>query len=368
MSPWQRRPTGRHRTSRRPLTMWQRTAAAGGIVCLATTSSVMWPVTASADAPLQTAWWNMASSSSQAAPDPATPTGGLHISALSNNVLAFGAVQYSLPAGASGQLVLQVANGVAPPAADPNNPSATPSFTFRACPTIGAWRGGDDQPAASAPSYDTKHCFGGNESADGKTISFFVDGSHQRKPGVLSLAIVPQPMDQLPTVGGDSPIDATPPTSVDFDKPDVGSLTDTSGTSQPPPVPASSGTGPAPSAGGSGSGAGSNSGASTGSAGGAAPGPVPAINTGPSVTTTSPGQGQSPVVAGNTTPAPNAAPAAATAPATGKGHNWALVLLLLLGFAVLASMIQRNNATAPIGERGLGRFRQVRERHARPLI
>jgi hypothetical protein len=360
-------PHGRHRACPPPLAMWQRTVAASWIVCLATAGSVAWPIDASADAPLQTAWWNMASGSSQAPPDPATPAGGIHVSALSSNVLAFGAVEYSLPAGASGQLVLQVANGAAPPAVDPNNPSATPSFTFQACPTIGAWRAGDDQPAASAPSYDTKHCFGGNESADGKTVSFFVDGGHQRKPGVLSLAIAPLPMNQLPAVGGDSPIDSTPPTSVDFDKPDVGSLTVTGGTSPPPPTAPSS-TGAAPATGASGSSGGSGNAAGTGSAGGTAPGSLPTINTGPSVTTTAPDQGVSPLVAGNTAAAPNAAPAAATAPAASKGVNWALVLLLLLGFAVLASMIQRNNATAPIGERGLGRFRQVRERHARPLI
>ena len=367
MSLWSPRPQGRHRSGPLRLTMWQRAAAASSIVCVATAGSAAWPINASADAPLQTAWWNMASSS-QAPPDPATPAGGLHISVLSNNVLAFGAVQYSLPSDGSGQLVLQVATGAAPPAVDPNNPSATPSFTFEACPTIGAWRAGDDQPAAAAPTYDTKHCFGGNESADGKTVSFFVDGNHQRKPGVLSLAIVPQPTNQLPTVGGDSPIDPTPPTSVDFDKPDVGSLTVTGGASQPPPAPSGTGTGAAPSAGGSGSGAGSGSAAGNGSADNSGPGSMPTINTGPSVTTTAPGQGVSPVVAGANTAAPNTAPAAATAPAVSHKHNWALVLRLLLGFAVISSMIQRNSAAAPIGERGLGRFRQSRERHARPLI
>src|SRR5690242_13601633 len=155
------RPHGRHRACPPSLAMWRRAVAASWIVCLATASSVAWPIDASADAPLQTAWWNMASGSS-APPDPATPAGGLHVSAFSNNVLAFGAVEYSMPADASGQLVLQVATAGAPPAVDPNNPSKTPSFTFEACPTIGAWKAGDDQPAAAAPTYDTKHCFAGN--------------------------------------------------------------------------------------------------------------------------------------------------------------------------------------------------------------
>ena len=367
MSVFALRPQGRHRIARLRLTMWQRAAAAGWIVCLTTATSVAWPVAASADAPLQTAWWNMASGSA-APPDPSTPAGGLHISALSSNVLAFGAVQYNLPSGGSGQLVLQVATGAAPPAVDPSNPSTTPTFTFEACPTIGAWRAGDDQPAASAPSYDAKHCFGGNESADAKTVSFFVDGSHQSKPGVLSLAIVPLPSNQVPTVGGDSPIDTTPPTSVDFDKPDVGSLTVTGGQSQPLPVATGTGTGAAAAPSAAGNGAKSGTATGSGSATTGASGSMPTINTGPSLTTETPGQGVSPVVAGNTAVAPNTTPTAATAPAVSHKHNWALVLLLLLGFAVLASMIQRNNATAPIGERGLGRFRQARERHARPLI
>ena len=360
------RPHGKHRAQRAPLTAWQRAARAGAVVCLASASTVAWPLPASADAPLQTAWWNMASGG-QAPPDPATPAGGLHVSVFSNNVLAFGAVEYSMPSDASGQLVLQVATAGAPPAVDPNNPSKTPSFAFEACPTIGAWRAGDDQPAAAAPTYDTKHCFLGNESADASTVSFFVDGNHQRKPGVISLAIVPQPSTQLPTVGGDSPIDSTPPTSVDFDKPDVGSFTVTGGTSQPPPASSGTGTGTtSPAA--SGSGSGNSSPSNAGSPGSSGTASIPSINTGPSVTTAPTDPGVSPVVAGGTAPAPNAAPVAATTPSASKGHNWALVLLLFLGFAVLASMIQRNNTGTPIGERGLGRFRQARERHARPLI
>ena len=365
MKVWPIRPHGRHRIATPPLTYAQRVGAASALVVVASAGSIAWPVVASADAPLQTAWWNMASGS-QAPPDPATPPGGLHVSVFSNNVLAFGAVEYSLPSGASAQLVLQVAQAAAPPAVDPNNPSPTPSFSFQACPTIGQWRAGDDQPAASAPTYDAKHCFSGNESADQKTVTFFVDGNNQRKTGELSLAIVPQPSSQLPTLGGDSPVDPTPPTSVDFDKPDAGSLTVTGGGSSLPPPPASSSGSGATSPATAGSGSGTST-SQSGSAGSAGAGSIPTINTGPSVTTSAPDSGASPVIAGST-PAPNTTPTAAASPAASRGHNWALVLLLLVGFAVLASMIQRNNAAVPIGERGLGRFRQARQRHARPLI
>jgi hypothetical protein len=371
------RAIGRHRSTPAPLSSMQRLTTAGGLVALAMVGSVVWPTIASADPPLQTAWFNVASGGGQAAPDPATPSGGLHESMASSQLVAFGAVQYALPTGASGQLTLQVAQAAAPPAVNnPTSPSTTPAFSFQACPITGAWHSGDDQPSAAAPTYSTKHCFSGGESSDGTSVSFFVDGTGQKTAGLLNLAIVPIPNKQVPTVGGDSPVDTTPPTSVDFDKPDASSLAISGGSSQPVAGGSSSGSsgGGSSSSGSSGSGSSASSppgsssaGTSSGSTGGSTL--PPDLGSSTTTTTTGTDSGAAPVVAGQSTPtSTNTTPVAATTPTTKAGHNWALVLLILLGFALLASMIQRNNAALPIGERGLGRFRQQRQSAPRPLI
>jgi hypothetical protein len=381
---------GRHRARRARLSVAQRIGGVAVILGASGFAAIALSTTAVADAPMQTAWWQAVSAGGQAAPDPATPEGGLHVSVASGQVLAYGAVLYSLTEGSTATLEFKVSNITATPVVNPTSPSTTPAADIVACPTKNSWKAGDGQSMDNAPGYDCTRSIPGNLSADQTTLTFLVDSSVEVVPGQLNLAIVPVVTDNIPGAGTPAPVDVTQPFSLDIAKPDATSLTITSSAAlpPPPPVPASGGTT-------AGSTAGSSSQTSTSSGGGSSdvslPGSLAASGS------TTPDTGVSPVVAPSSAPAvPNAAPAAATNPATSdRAHNAALAMLLLIGLGLIAmssGQMQRAPrllggagrhaareggvaavAPAPVmpvmgyGSRGLGRFAKQRTEPPRPL-
>src|SRR3954447_22982603 len=106
---------GRHRgerirMSRLRLTALTAVVGAATVVAVGGTSSA-----AVADAPIQTGWWNALSGGDQAAPEPTTPEGGLHVAVAPGQVLAYSAVLYLVPKGASATLELDVSSSAATP-------------------------------------------------------------------------------------------------------------------------------------------------------------------------------------------------------------------------------------------------------------
>lgn len=379
---------GRHRAARERLTLVQRAGAAGVLLGIGGLGAAMWPTSAVADAPVQTAWYNAVSGGGQAAPDPATPSGGLHVSVASGQILAFAAVQYALAEGSTATLEFKISNLAATPVINPTAPSTTPAVNIVACPITGTWKAGDDQSMDAAPKYDCTRSVPGNLSSDQTTLTFLADASIESVPGQLSLAIVPVVTDEIPGVGTPAPADTTQPFSLDIAKPDASSLTVTSTSSLPPPPAPPKTTGTSSSA--SGSTAGSGAGARSGSGSVNLPGSLTS-NTSSAASDT----GTSPVVAPQTQ-TPAAAPAAASLPATSnRAHNAALAMLLLIGIGAVAmssGQMQRaprllggagrhaamstGAAAATVaaavpaslyGSRGLGRFNKPRAEPARPL-
>ena len=213
----------------RAVSRWHRRAATAlgcvgvGLLLL----GAMTPI-AYAAGPLRVGWWNAASASggptgSSTAPSPTTPSGGIHVATgpttaagpllppqapPNAQILAYGAVLYELPEGSSATLRLRISG----------SPQGTPQVA--ACPTANtSWPPGDDQPSSSEPAYDcgARH-YVGALSADGTAMTFQVTAQSESTPGMLSLAIVPDPgSTALPTGGA--------PFAVDFAPPDTGSLT-----------------------------------------------------------------------------------------------------------------------------------------------
>ena len=145
-------------------------AATSASIGLVATGAVLSP--ASADEPVKVGWWNFASGGGQAAPAPDTPPGGLRVGVASAQLLAIGAVQFSLPKDGSGTFVLNVAQ-------ISGNSNAPVVNALVACPTKdNNWKAGDNQDAAGAPGWscDTYH-FGGRLSGDQTTMTFQLDGS-----------------------------------------------------------------------------------------------------------------------------------------------------------------------------------------------
>jgi len=379
---------GRHRAKRARLSLAQRVGAvamalgASGFAAVTVASS-----SAVADAPMQTAWWNGMSGGGQAAPDPATPAGGLHVAVGSGQVLAFGAVLYSLPEGSTATLELKVSNLTATPVVNPTAPSTTPAVNVVACPTTGTWKAGDNQPMDTAPDYDCTRYMQGNLSADQSTITFLLDASAESIPGQLSLAIVPIVTNEIPGAGTPAPVDTTQPFSLDIAKPDMSSMTVTSTAAVPPPPPApKSDTTTTATTGSTSSTASSGAGSTPNMS-------LPGSLSGSESTASD--AGTAPVVAPSSPAIPNAAPAAATNPAkSDRAHNAALAMLLLIGLGVIAmssGQMQRaprliggagrhaaragEAAAAPVpmmpmmgyGNRGLGRFAKPRTEAPRPL-
>ncbi|HET7310005.1 MAG TPA: hypothetical protein VFJ17_01630 [Mycobacteriales bacterium] len=338
-----------------------------------------WPSAAQADQPVRAAWWNTASGGGQSAPQPTTADGGLHVAVAPGQILAYGAVLYSMAQDATATLELKVSG------------QGTPVLV--ACPTKDtSWKAGGDQPASDAPAYDCSlHSYTGSVSSDGTTVTFLLDGSAESTPGELSLAIVPYMTHDAPGgVGTELPTDSTVPFSVDIAPPDVSSLTVTSGSStgqvgspklggsQPPTVtPAGSGS------------------TTAGSTGGAQV--PPNLTAGPPPATTTAVDNTAPQVAptGSAQQSGALTPAAAGMPKVDNtAHNAALALLILVAMAVVASgttSMQRSPrllggasrhaaaagagagvaATAvamPITTRGLGRFARERVAPPRPLV
>lgn len=381
---------GRHRAPRGRLTLAQRLGAAAIVLGASGFAAATWPTSAVADAPIQTAWYNAMSGGGQAAPDPATPAGGLHVSVASGQILALGAVQYALAQGSTATIEFKVSNLTATPVVNPTSPSTDPAANVVACPITGTWKSGDDQSMDAAPKYDCTHSIPGNLSADQTTLTFFADASMESVPGQLSLAILPVVTDEIPGAGTPAPADTTQPFSLDIAKPDTTSLTVTSSAPLPAaPVPHHPGTTTGNTA-GNGATAGAAAGSSSASSSVNLPGSVT------SDSSTSTDAGSSPVVAPQNT-APATAPAAATAPAkSDRAHNAALAMLLLIGLglvamssgqmqraprllggsgrhAALAGAAGAAAAAAPVvpmtpyGARGLGRFNKPRTEPARPL-
>lgn len=357
---------------------------------------------ANADQPVKVGWWNAAAGGGQAAPAPDTNTGGLRVSVTGSKVLAFGAVAYNLSADGTATLELSVTNQSPEPSQSPANPASLPDTnSIVACPTTdNNWSAGDDQDAAKAPNYDcSAHHYVGALSSDGKTMTFFIDGSADITPGTLSLAILPDTTTAIYELGTDAPSDATPPYFIDFDKPSATSFTVTGGSSNvstsappPPPPPVTTSTATTPSG---------SSVPPTSS--------TPNLNVGSSTGTVAP-QGQTPVVAGNTQPQNATAPVAATKSTNSTEKNnlaWGLLLLLLAAVVVTSMNRQRaprliagpgvtptattdappadmaaaaaaaaaaGHAAAPawfatmFTPRGLGRFAKPRTTAARPLV
>lgn len=373
---------GRHRARRARLSVAQRIGGVAVILGASGFAAIALSTTAVADAPMQTAWWQAVSAGGQAAPDPATPEGGLHVSVASGQVLAYGAVLYSLTEGSTATLEFKVSNITATPVVNPTSPSTTPAADIVACPTKNSWKAGDGQSMDNAPGYDCTRSIPGNLSADQTTLTFLVDSSVEAVPGQLNLAIVPVVTDNIPGAGTPAPVDVTQPFSLDLAKPDATSLTVTSSAAlpPPPPVPDSGGTATGSTAVGS-------SQANTGTAGSSSGVSLPGSLSG-SQPTSGTDAGTAPVVAPSSPAIPNAAPAAATNPAkSDRAHNAALAMLLLIGLGVIAmssGQMQRaprllggagRHAAAPVpvmpmmgyGNRGLGRFAKPRTEAPRPL-
>jgi hypothetical protein len=377
---------GRHRAARRRLTIAQRLGAAAVVLGATGFAAALWPASASADAPIQTAWFNAVSGGGQAAPNPTTSAGGLHVAVTSDQVIAFSAVMYSLTQGSTATLEFKVSNLTATPVVNPTAPTTNPDAKIVACPTTGTWQSGDDQPIDSAPKFDCTHSIPGSLSADQTTLTFLVDSNLESTPGSLSLAILPVLTNEIPGVGTPAPVDTTQPFSLDLAKPDTNSLTVTGSAPVPPPPPVHTGATTGAAAAGKGATSGSGAASSTGSSGMS----LPSSLTGTS--STSSDAGSSPVVAPQgTASSPATAPAAAMSPTkSDRAHNAALAMLLLIGIGVIAmgnGQLQRaprllggagRHAAArvpattaaitamPYGTRGLGRVAKGRTEPARP--
>ncbi|HEU5033463.1 MAG TPA: hypothetical protein VFT62_01765, partial [Mycobacteriales bacterium] len=230
-----RRARGRHRDVPARHVV-RRAGLAGLAAAAATVFALTGSAPAQADAPVQTGWWNALSGGGQAAPAPTTPAGGLHIAVAPGQVLAFGAVLYAMPADATATLELPITNVVMTDNVNTTGetiggvvpvPSLSPALALRACPTkTTAWKAGDDQPMAAAPGYDcSTRSVTGNLAADGKTVTFLLDGSLETTPGQLSVAIVPVLTNAIPNLGTEAPVDTTQPFSLDVPKPGTDSLT-----------------------------------------------------------------------------------------------------------------------------------------------
>src|SRR4051812_20254670 len=124
---------GRHRAPRRRISRTRRTISALMVLGASGFAAATWPTAASADPPVQTAWFNAMSGGGQAAPDPATPEGGLPVAFSSGQVLALSAVLYSPPAGATGTLEFKVSNLTATPVVNPTAPTTDPAADVAAC-------------------------------------------------------------------------------------------------------------------------------------------------------------------------------------------------------------------------------------------
>jgi hypothetical protein len=310
-------------------TAFAATAATLGLVA---TGTVLSP--AAADAPTKVGWW--AKGGGQPNPNPDVNDGGMRVAVGPQaGVVAYGAVEYSVPEDTTATLELAITNSTPTPPSPSGSPvTFSPLGNIQACPTKDDnWKSGGNQDMATGPAYDcaTFH-FAGTPSNDGKTMTFLLDGAAAQTPGTLSLAIVPVQTTAIYTVGTDAGADTTPPFFVDFDKPTATSMQLDSSSSSPPP-PAYT---PPPATTSSGSGA---------TTGGATTPAVTSVTvpSGTGTVTTDTSSGQAPVVA-NQQPAQNyAAPAAATTP-TGPSENRRDLLLVLL-ILVLFGILYTQNAT-----------------------
>ncbi|MBV9097744.1 MAG: hypothetical protein JO079_06780 [Frankiaceae bacterium] len=366
-------------------------AATATTLGLVASGTVLTP--ASADPPSKVAWWTQGGGKGAPAPD--VKPGGLRVAVGPQaGIVSYGAVEYAIPKDGSGTLELAITQSTpTPPQPPAGGVTLAPLGNVQACPTKGdSWKSGDNQDIATAPAYDcSTYHFAGAPSADGKTMTFLIDGSADQTPGTMSLAIVPVQTTALYTAGTDAPTDSTPPFFVDFDKPAETSLQlDTSSV-----VPPTTTYTPPPSSGGS-SGGGGTTPTTTNTGGGTTVPSVPLSGTGTVATDTT--TGQTPVVAGQQQQQTQnyAAPVANSTPA-GLSQNRRDLLLVLLMLMLFGILYTQNMAARPpralagprAGEavaagagaaavpaamaqfmpsRGLGRFAKPRSGQARPLI
>ena len=364
---------------------WRRVAGAGLLTAASALFLATWPTAAQADSPVRTGWWNTVSGGGQSAPQPTTADGGLHIAVAPGQILAYGAVLYDMPQDATATLELKLSG------------QGTPVLV--ACPTKdSSWKEGGNQPASDAPAYDCSlHSYTGSVSADGATVTFLLDGGAESTPGELSLAIVPYMTHDAPGgVGTELPVDSTTPFAVDIPKPDASSLviTSTLPTSGSSDSGGSTGRTQQPVTATSGAGSTSTGGTTSGGT------QVPNLSAGgtPPSTSTTGVDNTPPVIAPTGQPQQTGSgmsPAASGTPAINNtAHNAALVLLILVAMAVVASStnsMQRSPrllggagrhaaaagagaavpvavAAMPLGVRGLGRFARDRSQPPRPLV
>jgi hypothetical protein len=309
--------------------------------------------------PDQTGWWFVAQQLPKplpALPSPATvPSGGLYVSYAADGsstglavdvpvkgTVAYGAVHYTVTAGASGTLALDVSTG-----------SNALTASLQACRTAGSWTPVDAGSWYDQPGYESGGCQKGSVSSDGLKVTFGIP-SEMTIDGFLDLAIAP--------VAGATPF------SVSFDPPRAGSLTAAGG--GPATEPAPSGTA---AVGGLRPGAGSTFAPS--------PSPSPSPSSSPSLTlpmSTSPAEiAAAPFVS----PAPiGAAPASPLATRGPSGVHRAAALTLLGSLVVAWWWLSEPGRTfvfaaAADGRRhpgrraefGVGRFARPRRTRSRPL-
>lgn len=157
-----------------------RLGATGGIVgCL-----LLPAVTAWAQAPDRTGWWNRLSAGPVVAPAPTTAEGDLRIGNAPDGPTAYSAVLYTVFGVSDATLTLTVRA---------DRRLGTPDVV--ACPIEDAdWEEGGNQPFAAAPAYDCALGSAAGELApDGSTLTFLLDSTTQDATGAWSLALVPAP-------------------------------------------------------------------------------------------------------------------------------------------------------------------------------
>lgn len=333
----------------------------GGLVAFGAATGA-YAASAPGGSTVESGWWNEASVGPLVAPS-TTQSGQLQVSNGFNGPLAFSAIRFSLPPGASPSYSVTVRLTTTGALV------GTPAVS--ACPTAGKWNPGDDQPAASAPGYG---CGNGQQAigaTSGSTESWTFPASWATK-GTVSVALVPS-------------VGTTTPFSISYTAPTLASIAVTApaappGTGSPPPAPPvtapSAVTVPAPPAVTT---AGS---APVGSSGGAVP-----VNTLPPGTVPIPNLASPPAAsAGGSGPAVVAAPASAPAgggiapkPDSRRGARiLAFCMLMLTGGALFRlggqprrpprSLLSHRYATSPpepvsapaTTARGIGRFAKVR--------
>jgi len=145
-----------------------------------------WLPSASADAPVATAWWHVLRQQTPVGAIPAAPVpddGSLPVQNGPAGVLAFSAVRYDVGTAASATLTLTL-----------TEPAPT-APTVELCPTGATWTDGPDQEWELRPSYNCAvHAAG---TVSGSTVKWQLTPGLLRD-GELNAVLVPDPADPTP--------------------------------------------------------------------------------------------------------------------------------------------------------------------------